>query len=314
LYTRNGQFFADKDNFIVNAQGHRLTGYAAAGTDLVPIKVPVGNIAPAATGTVTFKTNLDANAPAIDVGTVPFNITNPDSYTHSLPIAVYDSLGNSHQLTQYFAKRAETAGPPAQSNWDVYYRLDGDELDSPVDAAPVNMTFNSSGVLTSAATIPLNVASPGVPGAPADALAITVNYGGSTQFGGAFSPNFVQNGFPTGEYASMSIAPDGSIFANYTNGETQNVGTLALVDFNNLHGLQPAGGNAWIETSASGQPIIGRPGSNSLATIKGEAIEESNVDMSQELVNMIIAQRTYQANAQTIKTQDQVLQTLITMR
>jgi flagellar hook protein FlgE len=315
MYTRNGQFFADKDNYIVNAQGQRLTGYAAAGTDLVPIKVPVGNIRPAATGTVGFKTNLDANSPAIDPATTPFAITNPDSYTHSLPIAVYDSLGNSHQLTQYFAKRAETAGPPAQSNWDVYYRLDGAALDSPADNAPAAaMTFNSSGVLTSASTVPLTLAAPGLPGAPADPLAITVNYAGSTQFGGAFSPNFIQNGFPTGEYASMSIAPDGSIFANYTNGETQHVGTLALVDFNNLHGLQPAGGNAWIETSASGQPIIGRPGSNSLATIKGEAIEESNVDMSQELVNMIIAQRTYQANAQTIKTQDQVLQTLITMR
>ena len=314
LYTRNGQFFADKDNYIVNAQGHRLTGYAAAGTDLVPIKVPVGNIAPAATGTVTFKTNLDANSPAIDPATLPFSITNPDTYTHSLPIAVYDSLGNSHQLTQYFAKRAETAGPPAASNWDVYYRHDGAQLDSPNDAAPVKMVFNSAGVLTSTAAATLSMADPGLPGAPANALLITANYAGSTQFGGPFSPNFVQNGFPTGEYASMSIAPDGSIFANYTNGETQNVGTLALVDFNNLHGLQPAGGNAWIETSASGQPIVGRPGSNSLATIKGEAIEESNVDMSQELVNMIIAQRTYQANAQTIKTQDQVLQTLITMR
>uniref|UniRef100_UPI00333F1320 flagellar hook-basal body complex protein n=1 Tax=Pollutimonas bauzanensis TaxID=658167 RepID=UPI00333F1320 len=121
-------------------------------------------------------------------------------------------------------------------------------------------------------------------------------------------------GSATGEYASMSIAADGSIVANYTNGETKSVGTLVLADFNNLQGLQPAGGNAWVETAASGQPILGTPGTNSLATIKGQAVEESNVDMSQELVNMIIAQRTYQANAQTIKTQDQVLQTLINMR
>jgi flagellar hook protein FlgE len=102
--------------------------------------------------------------------------------------------------------------------------------------------------------------------------------------------------------------------ANYTNGQTKAVGYVALANFNNLQGLQAAGGNAWVETSASGQPIVGRPGTNSLATIKGQSVEESNVDISQELVNMIIAQRTYQANAQSIKTQDQVVQSLINMR
>src|SRR5690606_20925421 len=101
--------------------------------------------------------------------------------------------------------------------------------------------------------------------------------------------------------------------ASYTNGKTDTVGTLALADFPNLQGLKPVNGG-WVETSESGQPILGRPGSNSMANIMGQAVEESNGDMSQELVNMIIAQRTYQANAQTIKTQDQLMQTLITMR
>lgn len=149
---------------------------------------------------------------------------------------------------------------------------------------------------------------------PADDLNFTIDYANSTQFGGDFAYSFDQNGFATGEYASMSIAADGAIVASYTNGEVQNMGYLVLADFSNLQGLQPRGGNAYAETSTSGQPILGRPGSNSMAMIKGQAVEESNVDMSQELVNMIIAQRTYQANAQTIKTQDQVLQTLINMR
>ena len=144
---------------------------------------------------------------------------------------------------------------------------------------------------------------------------MVVNYAGSTQFDSQdFSANFTQYGYPTGEYASMSVAPDGSIVASYTNGQTQSLGTLVLANFNNLQGLKPVGGNAWAETSESGQPILGQPGSNGLAQIKGQAVEESNVDLSQELVNMIIAQRTYQANAQTIKTQDQIMQTLITMR
>lgn len=527
LYTRNGQFFANKDNYIVNAQGQRLTGYGVNGTDLQPIMVPVGNIAPRATDVVTTKTNLDANAPAISpislpvvdgtivlaggpapgtytyrvnadgevvwngtppvdgaytsadgsavniaalnplpasalpavgagetafangtiilaggptpgtytyrvnaggevvwngtppadgaytsadgsavavdaatpltaaslspgvgenayaAGTVvlaggptpgtynywvdafgdivwegtppgagaytsanggavtitagapllagalppagagenafapavighPFNPANPDSFTHSLPISVYDSLGNAHQLTQYFVKRESAT--PNESSWQVYYRLNGNPITSHPDTAPASLTFASNGLMLAGGTQTLNIANPGGTNSPADAISINLSYAGSTQFGGEFSPNFTQTGYPTGEYAGMSIATDGAIVANYTNGETQAMGYVALADFNNLQGLQPVGGNAWVETGASGGPVVGRPGSNGLATLQGQSVEESNVDMSQELVNMIIAQRTYQANAQTIKTQDQVLQTLITMR
>ena len=393
LYTRNGQFFPDKDGYLVNAQGHRLTGYAEGGTNLVPVRVPTGNIAPSATSTVTSKLNVDANAPlaggqvlevqgsvtlsdgntyqytgpwssptwvggvfppdgtyttgsggisltfsggngtpdagnpatlpegggnipyVAPVAAVPFNPAVANSFTHSLPINVYDSLGNSHQLIQYFAKRPAAAG---ESQWDVYYRLDGQELPAPYNdgsAALPTLTFDDGGRLRNP-TAPVQIVIPAVGGAnsPADTLSFTVDYANSTQFGGDFTYSFGQNGFPTGEYASMSIAADGTIVASYTNGETQNMGALVLADFANLQGLQPVGGNAWVETSTSGQPILGRPGSNSMARIKGQAVEESNVDMSQELVNMIIAQRTYQANAQTIKTQDQLLQTLITMR
>jgi flagellar hook protein FlgE len=255
-------------------------------------------------------TDFAAGTPA--VVPVAFDPTKPATYSHSLPISVYDSLGNAHQLTQYFVKREGTTAPE-QSNWEVYYRLNG----APLDAAdtPHKLAFASSGVLSPAnANLTLNIPNPGGLASPAAALAINLNYGGSTQFGGEFSPNFTQTGYATGEYAGMSISSDGGIVANYTNGETQAMGFLALADFNNLQGLQPAGGNAWIETGASGQPVVGRPGSNGLATIKGQAVEESNVDMSQELVNMIIAQRTYQANAQTIKTQDQIMQTLMQMR
>lgn len=401
LYTRNGQFFADKDNYIVNAQGQRLTGYAAAGTDLVPIKVPVGNIPPSPTATVNTKANLDANAPVISelgrtvqsgevtltgatppgpyyyqvsstgvlswydsagvqddalqpaAGTyqsggkdvvinasgqlasgefsvvgadkpylpmllaTPFDPANPASYTHKLPISVYDSLGNAHELTQYFVKREGTTG--TTSTWEAHYRLDGRQINAAADGGlaslgPVTSKFSSSGLMLSGNNVMLAIDNPGGLNSPAAPLAMNVNYIGSTQFGGEFSHNFTQNGYPTGEYASMEIASDGSIVARYTNGQSQAVGVLALADFNNLQGLQPVGGNAWAQTSASGQPILGRPGSNSLATVKGQAVEESNVDMSQELVNMIIAQRTYQANAQTIKTQDQIMQTLITMR
>ncbi|PLC52219.1 flagellar biosynthesis protein FlgE [Pollutimonas nitritireducens] len=310
LFTRNGQFFADKNNFVVNAQGQRLTGYQGNGTDLVPITVPVGNIAPLATTSITMKANLDANAAVVPAAPA-FNPDEPSTYTHSLPTSIYDSLGNSHQLTQYFVKRDGTA---TSSSWEVHYRLDGQALPTPAGSS-IAMTFDDNGVLTApTGPVPLTFVQPGGTAAPAAPLSIGVAYTGTTQFGGEFSASRNQNGYATGEYASMSIASDGAIVASYTNGETLGVGFLALADFNNVQGLQPVGGNAWAETSESGQPVVGRPGTNGMASIVGQSVEESNVDMSQELVNMIIAQRTYQANAQTIKTQDQVLQTLINLR
>jgi flagellar hook protein FlgE len=308
LYTRNGQFHADKDNYIVNAQGQRLTGYAAGGTNLVPIKVPVGNIEPLATANIANKVNLDANAMVVPTGT-GFNPDDPSTFSSSTPITVCDSLGNQHRLMQYYTKRPAAGG---NSVWEINFTVDGA---TPSAGASTTLTFDTAGrLITSPPTSVVTVNTPGGPSSPAAPLNITVGYADSTQFGGGFTQNFTQDGYATGEYTSMSIGTDGSIIANYTNGQTKAIGTLALADFNNLQGLHPVGGNGWAETAASGQPILGQPGSNGLATIKSQAVEKSNVDMSQALVNMIIAQRTYQANAQTIKTQDQILQTLITMR
>lgn len=335
LYSRNGQFYADKNNNIVNAQGQQLQGYAAdlsnplqpkPSTTLIGLSVPVGNIKPQATSTVTNTVNLDANAAVIDPVASPFDPTDGSTFSNMTPLTVYDSLGNSHTVQQYYVKRAVNPGPPALNNWDVYVSIDGQVIDpatgaaQPVTSPPTynratSLQFDQDGRMVAAtANYTLNYVVPVTGGSAAASMAINVAYGNSTQFGGGFSQNFIQNGFTTGEYASMSIGTDGSVVANYTNGVTQVMGYVALADFNNLQGLQPVGGNAWAETANSGQPILGTPGSNGLATIKGQSVEESNVDMSQELVNMIIAQRTYQANAETIKTQDQILQTLISMR
>lgn len=304
LYTRNGQFHANKENEIVNAQGHRLTGYAVGEGNPTPIKVPTGNIEPQATDRIELKTNLDANAEVISA---TFDPEDGDTFTHSQPVDVYDSLGNAHQLVQYFVK---VAGGAASSNWEVHYTLDGVEL----AGSSHDLEFNDAGLLTDGEAVTLSITGIGGTDSPAEDLDIDLRYAGSTQFGGKFSPSFTQNGFHTGEYASMSIDSDGTILARYTNGETKPMGTVVLADFKNLQGLDPVGGNAWAETSASGQPVLGEPGTNGLAMLKGKSVENSNVDMSEELVNMIIAQRTYQANAQTIKTQDQIMQTLITLR
>lgn len=396
MYSRNGQFFADRNNFITNAQGHQLTGYPAGGLGLdpVPLVVPRGNIAPQATTGANAILNVDANSPVISetnipgvpavpavngevqlggvdyefsvdedgavewqggtppagtygtvvvaadgsvtggaaslVGSpgyvaytpgvpaipavvgVPFDRTNPASYTHQVPTSVYDSLGNAHQMVQYFVKREGAAG--TSSEWDTYYYLDGQPMDVPAGGGPLQMSFDSSGRLTTPPMVDLTYNQPGGTASPAAPLLITLNYTGTTQFGGDLTQNITPDGYATGEFASISVDANGTLIANYTNDQQMEIGTIVLANFNNLQGLQPVGGNAWIATSASGQATLGQPGTNGLATLSGQSLEESNVDMSQELVNMIIAQRTYQANAETIQTQDQILQTLIQMR
>ena len=394
MYTRNGQFFQDAQNYIVNAQGHRLTGFGLEGTATQLLTVPVGNLAPIASSAITAQTNLNAKAPIVYltetvtgaiyaksaaaapgdpfevvtlkmVGTAatltkndgttlaagayslsensngspaiavantgaftttekdslvalesitvnpakPFTPTDPASYTHSLPVTVYDSLGNPQQLTQYFVKREATA---TESLWDVYYVFNGNTLTGA--GLPHQMKFSQAGVLSGGDKKEITIPNVGGTAAPAADLKLSFDYTNSTSFSGDFSYNFTQDGFPTGEFSNIEMGRDGAVIAVYTNGERRTTGYVALADFNNLNGLQPVGDNAWVETGASGQPILGRPGTNGLALIRGQAVEESNVDMSQELVRMIISQRFYQANAQTIKTQDQVLQTLITLR
>lgn len=315
VYSRNGQFHQDKDFYITNAQGHRLTGYQVRsdGTlsdQLGALRIPSGNIEPRATSSIEIGANLDANASAISES-VDFDSANAASYTHSLPITVYDSLGNSHTLMQYYIKRDADANQPDNSTWEVRFALEDNVL-----GQSETLQFSPSGTLLNEPPyFDLTIASSALgSGSPADDLEVRFNYDGSTQFGGEFNPKFSQNGYPTGEYSSLSVSKDGSMVASYTNGITHTIGSVALADFNNPNGLQPIGDNAFAETGESGQPVLGVPGSQGLATLKGQSIEASNVDLSAELVNMIIAQRTYQANAQTIKTQDQVMQTLISLR
>lgn len=395
MYTRNGEFLVDKNNFIVNAQGYRMTGYpaGAVGANPVELQLPTANVAPQATATGTTVANLNANAkviyltdtetspavpgsvtlggtaytftkaaggaltwtpgnpPAGVYGTAPadvtidaagqvtagaldnipgfvdytaavvelakpFDPTIAGSYTNASPMTVYDSLGNSHQVMQYFVKRPAEGGT---SVYDVYYTMDGQAMAPTTEAGgvwgnPQKFTFNNAGVLTSAPVVNLSFAQPGGTATPADPLNIAMNYTGTTQYGSDYKLVAKPDGYTSGEFSGINIGTDGSLVASYTNGETQVVGTIVLADFANLQGLQPVGNNAWKETAASGQPILGQPGTNGMSTVVGQATESSNVDMSKELVNMIIAQRTYQANSQTIKTQDEIMQVLMNLK
>jgi flagellar hook protein FlgE len=253
---------------------------------------------PNATTAGTLGLNLDSRetTPA-----AAFLYTDPTTYNSSTAMTVYDSLGNSHVMTLYFRKTGANA-------WNMYVGLDG--------AAPASTTalaFNSSGAITTA--MPVTALSGVDPGTGAANLTVTLDLSSATQYGSSFGvTSLAQDGYTSGRLAGLSISADGVIQGRYSNGQSRDLGQIVLVNFANPNGLQPLGGNGWSETAASGQPLIGAPNSGSLGVLQSAAIEESNIDLTAELVNMITAQRNYQANAQSIKSQDAIMQTLVNLR
>jgi flagellar hook protein FlgE len=324
-YSRNGQFQLDKNGFIVNAQGLQLKGIMAVngvvspGSPNVPLRLfdPSQSLtgSPQATGTSTGATgvqaniNLDSRLPAI---ALPFNYADPTTYNQSTAVTTYDSLGNPHTYSLYFVKTAANA-------WDVYATVT-----NPAGAVPTfqnlgaagSLAFNTSGQLTSgpiAATV--TDADLGYAGAVLP-MAFNLNFSGSTQFGSSFAVNtLLQDGYAAGTLAGFQIGNDGTVLGNYTNGQSQVVGQAVLATFRNPQGLQPLGNNVWAQTPDSGESILGTPGSSGqFGVLQSAALEDANVDLTAELVSMITQQRVYQANAQTIKTQDSILQTLVNLR
>src|SRR5690606_33934499 len=286
------------------------------------------------------------NAFEVAFNATPFTVTNEfnpidqRTYNHATSTTIFDSLGNSHELTQFFVKEPSPGDGVGQSQWSIYLQIDG-ELVAGTDQQPYTALFNQDGQLESingdtngeiiitdwvpkdpngdpngADGPPLNpadVVSP-IP-EPANSSVFVVNLGSTTQYGAAFGVNDQQqNGYTTGRLSGLDVSDQGVIFARYTNGQSQSLGQVALAAFNNTDGLSPVGDTTWVETFESGQPIIGAPDTGTLGSIKASSVEESNVDLSAELVNLIIAQRNYQANAKTIETSDAVTQTIINLR
>lgn len=280
-----------------------------------------------------------------------FDPNDEGTYNHATSVTINDSLGNEHIMTQYFVKQEYDPTDPttSQNQWVMYVQIDGQDvgdpdptLPSPENTLPTqaafNLNFRSDGSLDTNLTDDILISNwtpldeEGNPNGALDALnalqggAIPVvepptssnfeiSLDGSTQYGSTFAVNQVdQNGYSTGRISGLDIDDEGIIFARFTNGETQTLGQIALADFNNQQGLQPTGNTMWAETSSTGEPTIGAPGSASLGDITSGALEESNVDLSAELVNLIIAQRNFQASAKTIETANQTTQTIINLR
>ncbi len=304
-YTRNGQFTVDKDGYIVNTGGARLTGFTANASGVivpsspVPLLVSNQDLVPSPTTTGGVGLNLDSRATAPGVA---FDYTNPLTYNSSTAMTVYDSLGNAHVLSMYFQKTASNA-------WDMYSVLDSDPA---TQTGPTALAFDASGALTTA--MPIAGLTYALTNGAAN-LTIDLDFTGATQYGATFGVNrMTQDGFTSGRLTGISISAEGIVQGRYSNGQSRDLGQIVLTNFPNPNGLQATGGGLWIETVASGQPLVGAPGSGSLGSLQSAALEESNVDLTAELVNMITAQRNYQANAQAIKSQDAIMQTLVNLR
>lgn len=321
-YSRNGQFQMDKLGNIVDAEGKLLTGYAAdtAGTlqkgSPIALNINTADIQPIQTTAVNGLVNFDSRK---TTPSVAFDFTDPTSYNDSTAITVYDSLGNAHTVQSFFVKDA------LPNTWNVYTAADGVDLGN-----TGQLVFLDTGLIDTVNTTPAPPALPSItftptttiPGVPpvvtptggAD-LTISFNFNSSTQFGSNFSINSLsQDGYTSGRLAGFNTGADGTIVGRYSNGQSRTLGQVVLSNFVNPNGLQSLGGNAWAESATSGPPLTGSPSTGSLGVLQSSAVEDSNTDLTAELVNMITAQRFYQANAQTIKTQDQVLQTLVNLR
>ena len=308
-YSRNGEFQIDNAGYIVNASNYQLTGYLADSsgailpTQPVPLSISTADVAPTPTSEFDAVFNLDSRKAAI---TVPFNANDPSTYTNTTAGTVFDSLGNSHVIELFFV-RSSTAG-----QWNLYGTVDNSATPN-LTGLPATLNFSNTGVLTT--TMPITGVTMPVTGGAASPLTVAFDFAGSTQFGSDYGVTALsQNGFTSGKLAGFNISDDGIIRGRYTNGQTRNLGQVVLSTFVNAQGLNPLGAGQYAETPRSGLPVTGAPGSGTLGSLQAAALEEGNVDLTEALVDLITAQRNYQANAQTIKTNDAVMQTLVNLR
>lgn len=284
VYSRNGQLTLTTEGYLVNASGDKLLGTNGV------IQIPTSGMPASASTELDASLNLDSSE---DIITDTFDATDASTYSYSTTATIYDSLGNSHTSTLYFTKSA-------QNTWDVHTAIDGNVL-----SETQTVTFSSSGLITSGESATYTYD----PANGAAQMSIELDLTGSTQFGNDFSITSIdQNGYTSGSLVSFSIDDTGTVVATYSNDQTQDIAQIQLATFANENGLKSNGNNTWLATSSSGQALLGVAGSGSLGSILSGTTEDSNVDLTAELVNLIVAQRNFQANAKSVTAQSEVLQ------
>ena len=306
-YTRDGQFQTDQNGNVITASGANLQVYPPLATGgfntggLQNLQLTTSESAPQATSTAQVTANLPANA--AQPTTAAFSPTDPTSYNNTTSLTVYDSLGAAHTATMYFIK---SATPNA---WSTQLYVDGNAV-----GTPQSLTYSNTGALTAPANG--NVTFPAyTPATGAAAMNMTFDFSKTTQYGDSFGVTAVQqDGFTTGKLTGVSIDSTGVVQARFTNGRSINLGQVAMANFANPQGLQQLGDASWAQTNASGAVVNGVAGNSGFGTIQSGSLEDSNVDTTAALVDMIKAQRDFQANAQMIQTDNQITQTIINIR
>jgi len=311
-YTRAGAFKIDKDGYISTVSGARVQGFQVDATtgavtgNIGDIQTQTALLDPKASTTATITGNLNAGATAPT--TTPFSATDSTSYNSTTSLAVFDSKGNSHTLDLYFVKTATA------NQWDVYSYIDGTSTTANATTALITaLPFSTAGAYD--ATGNKGTATIAQDEAGAASLSIALDITGLTQYGTNFAvTTAAQNGYSAGQLSSIEVSEYGLVSARYSNGISSAMGQFALADFQNPNGLQPVGSTNWIETFKSGMPVLNKAGNANLGLIQGFALEQSNVAITQELVDLIVAQRNFQANAQVVQAEDAITQTIINMR
>ncbi|ASJ71807.1 flagellar hook protein FlgE [Granulosicoccus antarcticus] len=338
LYTRSGNFGLDREGYIVDTSGNKLTGYGVdSNSDILPVmtdlKIDYSDLEPNRSTKIDITANLDSKAdpipttvvtPAVPPATAAttsntFDPSNAKTYSFSTSTLVYDSLGSSEVANIYFQKVDDTS-------WNAYPYVGDQTLHgtnpgaTPNEPLPIELLFDQNGALSSidgntdgATTFTSDTYTPASGGASDQSMEFDLWT--ITQFDDAFGVNSInQDGFSAGRLEDFDVDTDGTIFGRFSNGQAEIMGQVTLSNFSNESGLRQVGATSWTETYASGSAATGAPNSASLGSLQSGALEGSNVDITQELVSMIGAQRSFQANAQVISTNDTLTQTVINIR
>ncbi len=324
-YTRAGAFSVDRDGYVVDHTQARLQVFPRIGNtgDLFntgvtsDLHLPVSSGSPRATTNVNATLNLSASEATpnvlLDPTAVGFTFPpDPLSYNHSTATTLYDSLGTAHTATMFYRKDTD-------NDWSAYTFVDGANVTVNGNAA-ADIQFTTSGALDTTlgdvnalGQITLDPFTPS--GGGAQIAGLTMDYSASTQFGSGFAVNeLTQDGFTSGRLSGVEVDSAGVVFARFTNGQSEPMGKIALASFNSNQGLRQIGDTSWVESFSSGDVQLGEAGTSSFGLLQSGALENSNVDIAQQLVNLITAQRNFQANAQVITTADAITQAVINLR
>lgn len=297
FFTRNGSFSFDEIGNLVTTQGLVVQGWTADGAGVIDqsaptgdIRLPIGQVIdPIVTSQVDLGGNLDAEAAVGSTTTTSIN--------------VIDSIGNTHEVVFTMQKTAP-------NTWDASAAIDG----TTYTLTPATMTFNTDGTLAAPTTMAFSGYTP--PGAAAMAFNVVLNGPSPTvQFGGSTTIEAVsQDGQAIGFLRDFAISDDGAIFGQFSNGESKLLGRIATASFNNPAGLQRQGDSNYIQTTNSGEALIGTPGTGNRGLLSAGTLEMSNVDLAREFTNLIVAQRGFQANSRVITTSDEMLSELVNLK